>query len=159
MSAAVAVTFSESDEAAIGAVLERLYAVISFEEGDEPNWPGLEQVFSRSARITRVTPDGTDYLEPKSFLEMTRNLLEMGAYTAFYEVEVARRVERFGKVAQVWSLYETRRHRAAQAPLSSGINSIQLLREAQGWRVIGLLWDEAHDSALDVVGSFEKGGA
>lgn len=61
-------TFLESDAAAaIAAVLERLYAVICFEEGDEPNWAGVEQVFSRSARITRVTPDGTDYLEPESF--------------------------------------------------------------------------------------------
>ena len=42
---------------------------------------------------------------------MTRNMLELGAYTSFYEFEVARRIERFGDMAQVWSVYETRRNR------------------------------------------------
>jgi len=119
-----------------------MYEVISFEEGGEPDWPGLQAVFSPHARITRITPEGTDYLDRASFLAMTRDLLELGAYTSFYEFEVERRVERFGEMAQVWSLYETRRNRAAREALGRGFNSIQLIREAGAWRVVGLLWDE-----------------
>jgi len=138
------------DDPSIAQLLERLYAVISFEEGDEPNWRGLEGLFSPHARITRITPEGTDYLDPASFLAMTQNMLELGAYTSFYEFEVARRVSRFGDVAQVWSLYETRRNRAAGHALGRGVNSIQLIREGDSWQVLGLLWDETHaDPALD----------
>ena len=78
---------------------------------------------------------------------MTRNMLELGAYTSFYEFEVARQVRRFGNVAQVWSVYETRRDRRAKRALGRGINSIQLIREGEAWRVLGLLWDEIHASA------------
>jgi len=134
------------DDPAIARLLEELYEVISFEEGDEPNWPGLRALFSEHARITRITPDGTDHMDPSSFLAMTRNMVELGAYTSFYEFEVARQVQRFGNLAQVWSLYETRRARGAARALGRGINSIQLIREGTGWRVLGLLWDEIHAS-------------
>ena len=53
-------TDHRQDDPAIADLLQTLYAVISFEEGGEPNWPGLEQVFSRHARITRITPDFGD---------------------------------------------------------------------------------------------------
>jgi hypothetical protein len=45
-------------------------------------------------------------------------------------------------MAQVWSRYETRRNRDAQAPLGRGVNSIQLIQDGDTWRVLGLLWDE-----------------
>src|SRR5690242_6846970 len=101
------------DDPAIARLLQALYEVISFEEGDEPNWDGLRALFSEHARITRITPEGTDHMDPRSFFAMTRNMLELGAYTIFYEFEIAREVQRFGNLAQVWSLYETRRDRSA----------------------------------------------
>jgi hypothetical protein len=133
---------TEEDEPSIARALEQLYAVISFEEGDEPNWQGLRTIFSPHARITRITPEGTDHMDRDGFLAMTRSLLELGAYTSFYEFELERNVERFGGMAQVWSAYETRRNREAQAPLGRGVNSIQLIRDGEAWRVLGLLWDE-----------------
>jgi hypothetical protein len=148
-----------ASEGSIGDALQRLYMVISFEEGGEPDWDGLRQVFSEHARITRITPEGTDYLDPKGFLQMTQHLHDVGAYTSFYEFELARQVEVFGNVAQVWSFYETRRHRRAQRPLGRGVNSIQLIRDGQSWRVFSLLWDEVHASAaLDVSVVFPQRG-
>jgi hypothetical protein len=146
-------------EPPLAALLERLYTVISFEEGDEPDWQGLNEVFSKHARITRITPEGTDYLDPSTFLAMTHSLVDLGAYTSFYEVEVARRVERFGDIAQVWSVYETRRNKHARDALGRGVNSIQLIRENDTWRVLGLLWDETHtDPRLEPSSVFGRSG-
>jgi hypothetical protein len=33
-----------------------MYKVISFEEGDEPDWEGVKQVFTPNALLTRITP-------------------------------------------------------------------------------------------------------
>lgn len=149
---------SPENDVAITALLERLYAVISFEEGGEPDWRGLSQLFSPRARITRITPEGTDYFDPASFVAMTQNMLELGAYTSFYEFEVARDIQRFGGMAQVWSLYETRRNRAAAGALGRGVNSIQLIHERGEWQVLGLLWDETQASpALDFDAVTTKG--
>ncbi len=143
----------------ISALLERLYAVISFEEGAEPDWQGLEEVFSAHGRITRITPEGTDYLDRKSFLAMTRDLFEMGAYTSFYEFEVARTVEQFGNIAQVRSAYETRRNRDAREALGRGTNLIQLIRDQGVWRVLGLLWDESQAQSFPRFTELSKGNA
>jgi hypothetical protein len=157
MSAVAALRLGSEDPSIVG-LLDELYAVISFEEGDDPNWSGLQALFSEHARVTRVTPDGTDFLTPQTFLAMTQNMLEIGVYTSFYEFEVARRIDQFGSVAQVWSLYETRRNRAARDALSRGVNSIQLVRENGAWRMLGLLWDETRaESTLDFSELMQQG--
>ncbi len=58
---------SASEHASLDGVLNRLYEVISFDEGGEPDWDGMKNVFSRHARITRVTPEGIDHLDLPTF--------------------------------------------------------------------------------------------
>jgi hypothetical protein len=133
---------SASERATLDRVLDRLYEVISFDEGGEPDWDGMKNVFSRHARITRVTPEGIDHLDLPTFCAMAREMLDLGAYTGFHEREVSRRVDRLGAVVHVLSAYETKRHPTAIDRLSQGVNSIQLVNEDGGWRVVSLCWDE-----------------
>src|SRR5436305_8488552 len=46
------------------------------------------------------------------------------------------RIDRFGTIAHVWSLYALRSDGHAVA---RGINSIQVIREAGGWRIAGIM--------------------
>ena len=62
------------------------------------------------------------------------------ASTAFYEKEVARRVERFGHIVHVFSTYESR-HDPAEAPFARGINSFQLLFDGSRWWVVSVYWE------------------
>ena len=133
---------SDGERASLDGVLTRLYEVISFDEGGEPDWDGMRDVFSRHARITRVTPEGVDHLDLPTFCAMAREMLDLGAYTSFHEAEVGRRVDRLGAVVHVLSAYETKRHPAAVDRLGQGVNSIQLVNEDGGWRVVSLCWDE-----------------
>ncbi|HEY5450086.1 MAG TPA: hypothetical protein VIQ54_15125 [Polyangia bacterium] len=133
---------SGGERAALDGVLDRLYQVISFDEGGEPDWDGMKDVFSRHARITRVTPEGIDHLDLPTFCAMAREMLDLGAYTGFHEREVSRRVDRLGAVVHVLSAYETKRHPAAVDRLGQGVNSIQLVNEDGSWRVVSLCWDE-----------------
>jgi hypothetical protein len=133
---------SEPQRASLHGVLTRLYEVISFDEGGEPDWDGMNDVFSPHARITRVTPDGIDHLDLPTFCGMAREMLDLGAYTGFHERELARRVDCLGSVVHVLSAYETKRHPAATGRLGQGVNSIQLVIENGRWRVVSLCWDE-----------------
>jgi hypothetical protein len=63
---------------------------------------------------------------------------------AFYESEVARRVETFGNIAHVFSTYESRRA-PGEKPFARGINSFQLVKTAAGWKVMTILWDSERD--------------
>ena len=46
------------------------------------------------------------------------------------------RIDRFGNIANLWSLYALRSDGRAVA---RGINSIQAIKEAGGWRVAGIM--------------------
>ena len=133
---------SPAEHASLEGVLNRLYEVISFDEGGEPDWNAMKDVFSRHARITRVTPEGIDHLDLPTFCGMAREMLDLGAYTGFHEREVSRRVDCLGSVVHVLSAYETKRHPAAIDCLGQGVNSIQLVIENGTWRVVSLCWDE-----------------
>jgi hypothetical protein len=149
----------DEDESQIDALITALYEVISFEEGGSPDWDRMRQVFSRHARITRITPDGTDYYDLDGFQEMAKEALEYGVYTRFYEIEVRRDERKFGGLAHVLSAYETKQGPEAREPLARGVNSLQLIREDDGWRVLSLFWDEERvDNPLALRNLFEMGG-
>jgi hypothetical protein len=128
---------------ALDETLREMYAVISFPEGGEPDWEEMKRVFHRQARFTRITPEGIDYFDLQSFQAMAMEMLDRGVYTAFFEEEIARRMQIFGSMAHVLSAYQTKRSADAASYLARGVNSIQLLWEGSSWRVLSLLWDEA----------------
>ncbi len=126
----------------LSQTLQAFYEAISFREGEEPDWEGMKAVFLPNARLTRLTPEGIEYFDLQTFEAMAMEMLDRGVYTSFFEQEVARRAEVFGAFAHVLSAYETKRSPNAKACLARGVNSIQLLWDGQGWRVLSLLWDE-----------------
>ena len=131
---------------ALQKALQEMYDVISFDEGMEPNWTRMKEVFLPDARFTRITPEGVDHFDLPNFQAMAMEMLDRGVYTAFYEREIVRRAEIFGSMAHVLSAYETKRNPTAAACLARGVNSIQLLWTGDRWRVLSLLWDEEDSS-------------
>ncbi|MGE0002611.1 MAG: hypothetical protein AB7T05_11135, partial [Fimbriimonadaceae bacterium] len=57
----------------------------------------------------------------------------------FFEKEVARRTERYGNMAHVWSTYESRM-KEDEEPFDRGINSILLVLTEKGWKVANICW-------------------
>jgi hypothetical protein len=140
---------SSVDSAQLDELLRIFYEVISFDDGGTPDWVRMASLFSQHARITRMTPEGVDYLDLGSFRAMAEELIEVGAFTSFYEREVARRIDRYGDVIHVASAYETRISPAASDYFERGVNSLQLIREREGWRIISLCWDSAASLGLE----------
>jgi hypothetical protein len=123
-------------------LMRLFYEVISFDEGGAPDWQRMEALFSDHARITRVTPEAIDYLDLAGFRNMAEELIEVGAFTCFYERELARRVDRFGNVIHVASAYETKISPDAIDYIERGVNSLQLVHERGGWKILSLCWDD-----------------
>jgi len=137
--------------AQIDELMDNFYGVISFNEGATPDWEAMKPLFSRHARITRVTPEATDFFDLSGFRSMAEELIEVGAFTSFFEREIARRVDRFGGVMHVASAYETRISPDAADYIERGVNSLQLIREDGAWKICSLAWDDqAADSAEEL---------
>jgi hypothetical protein len=146
---------ARNKRAALDEAIQRLYEVISFNEGGTPDWAGMRGVFAPGAKITRITPEAVDALDLTGFEAMFSELLDCGAVLSFFEYETARRVECFGSVAHVLSSYETKRAPDALTPFGRGINSIQLLWTGKEWSVLSLLWDEGLSAATQAVTPLE----
>ena len=118
----------------------------------------MESLFSPHARITRLTPEGIDYMDLESFRNMAEELIEIGAFTSFHEREIARRADRYGAVLHVASAYETKISPTAVDHLERGVNSLQLIRENGRWKILSLCWDTAASFSLDGLRPLHDGG-
>jgi hypothetical protein len=131
-----------TDEAAIGAVIDEMYAMISGPKGPR-DWSRQANCFLPEARQVRTWIDDQGPQKLSMTLEQYEaNTTPFFAENDFYEVETARRIDVFGNMAHVWSAYEARRTPDEEPPERRGINSIQLFRDPDlGWRIIHMIWD------------------
>ena len=131
------------DRAAIGAVVDAMYAMVSGPAGPR-DWSRQDEVFHPDARQMRTGVDGAGapwikIMTPESYRADTAAFF---AATDFFEVEIARRIDVLGNMAHVWSLYEARHAPSDATPERRGVNSIQLFRDEAGrWRIVSMIWD------------------
>lgn len=72
---------------------------------------------------------------------MTRQR-ESGNLKAFKEFEVHRKIEQYGNISHVFSTYGTNIETAKGSINTCGINSIQMLRTGDQWKITSLIWFE-----------------
>ena len=134
---------SEMDRAAIGEIVDQVYATISGPAGPR-DWSAQDQLFHSSGRQMRTGVDGNGsaWIKIMTPDEYRIDTTPFFAENDFYEVEIQRRIELLGNMAHVWSLYEARRSPDDESPERRGINSIQLFRDPErGWQVVSMIWD------------------
>ena len=132
-----------SDEQAIGAVIDEMYAMISGPAGSR-DWSRQASCFHPDARQVRTWVDDHNrpMMKVMSLEDYARDTTPFFAANAFYEIETSRRIDRFGNIAHVWSHYEARTAPGDAEPERRGINSIQLFRTPEnGWRIMHMIWD------------------
>jgi hypothetical protein len=133
---------TDSDEFQIEATVLAMYNVISGPAGRH-DWDRFKELFAPGARLidTRIK-DGvltTTVRTPDEFATASQVYL---ADHGFFEHPVATRTVRFRDMAHVWSTYESRHASADEQPFARGINSIQLVRSGEQWRILTIQWEE-----------------
>ena len=140
-----------TDEDAIGAVIDEMYAMISGPAGPR-DWSRQANCFLPDAHQVRtwVDDEGRPQRKVMSLKEYAQNTSPFFEAQAFYEVETSRRIDLFGNMAHVWSAYEARTSPDDADVERRGINSIQLFRDPErGWRIIHMIWDNERNPALE----------
>jgi hypothetical protein len=132
-----------ADVSSIDAILRSLYDVISGAAGQARNWDRFRSLFYEGARLIPATPpiDGPPrarVLSVEDYISRTSDVLSK---QGFYEREIARRVDQFGSIVQVFSTYESRHAAEDAKPFARGINSIQLYFDGTRYFVVTIFWD------------------
>jgi len=137
---ALAAAARAADGDSIDTIMRAVYDTISGPAGTR-DWVRFRSLFAEGARLIpiRVTPQGPApaVMTVEDYVQRAGGSFEK---TAFYESEVARRVETFGNIAHVFSTYESR-HAPGEKPFARGINSFQLVKDGQAWKVVTILWE------------------
>jgi len=140
-------TNEEQDRAEIGAAVDEMYAMISGPKGPR-DWSRQANCFHPDARQIRtwVDAEGRPAMKMMGLDDYARDTTLFFAENDFYEIEIGRRIDLFGNIAQVWSAYEARSALGHEKPERRGINSIQLFRDPKlGWRIVTMIWDNERE--------------
>ncbi len=137
-----------SDGASVDAILDALYASVSHPDAVEPDWARMRKIFLPVGMLIppkRANQDMFTVVDVDGFRDLVRKgadaAKQRGESSAFFEKEVARRLDCFGNVCQAFSTYEARRAPTDEKPFVRGINSIQLLNDGERWWVASIVWD------------------
>lgn len=138
-----------ADVESIDAIIAAAYEVISGPAGKKRDWDRMRPLFFPGARLIPTAKEAG-----RDDVDLTPNFLDVDGYIGrveplfakegFYEKEVARRVEQFGRIAHVWSTYESRHDPKDPEPFMRGINSIQLFNDGARWWILSIYWQ--HES-------------
>lgn len=132
----------KTDEAAIQQTIDGIYAVISGPVGQPRDWDAMRSMMTEDARLTPIGAQGHRSHDIDGYIDRSEEFL---VSQGFFEIETGNRIEIFGNLAQVWSAYEGRTGSADGPVFVTGINSFQLVKTEDGWKVFSILWQAAND--------------
>lgn len=134
-----------ADVKTIDGIMAAVYDVISGPAG-ERNWDRFKSLSMKDAHLIGcgVTQAGQPYVAKMNVESYIKNAGPIFKQEAFYEVEISRKMERYGNVVHIFSTYESRKE-ADGDPFERGINSIQLLYAKNRWWVVSIVWNAETD--------------
>ena len=133
-----------ADVGSIDAIMKATYDVISGPAGGRRNWDRMRSLFVPGARLGPVVRLADGRIRPQfGTLDDWIAGAEIGfARTGFYEREISRRTESYGRIAHVFSTYESLSAPGDATPFARGINSFQLMYDGRRWWVVSIYWDQ-----------------
>lgn len=131
-----------ADVSSVDAIMKAVYEVISGDAGQKRDWDRFRSLFHKDARLIPTGKNkegivGARALTPEEYIERASPFMEK---EGFFEKEMARRVDSYGNIAQVFSTYQSFHKADDKKPFARGINSFQLLNDGKRWWVITIYW-------------------
>jgi len=136
------------DVATIEDIVHAYYDVINGPAGAPRQWRRDSTLYMPGAMFVSMDEkDGRPVAHPMTPEEYRRSADPGFVKLGFFETEIGSRVERFGNVAQVRSVYETRREQGGRL-LGRGINYLLLYWDGTRWWISAAVWDDEREDNM-----------
>jgi len=129
------------EEQSIDKAVQAAYAAISFKMGSEPKYNLLKKCFIPQAQLINLGGDSAQITNIDQFIYLYRTHVEADSVRAFAEKEIYGKTEQFGRIAERISTYTTEIIRTDTSE-ERGVNSFQLIKTNNGWKVSNIIWDK-----------------
>jgi hypothetical protein len=132
----------DDDRVALGQLMGRFFAAVSFSDGGRPGYDTLHQLFVEGGTLIKCTSDTPEITSVEAFVRPRQAVVDSGALTSFRETEVTEVTEAFGNVGHRFSTYT--KHGVMNGVPMEGRGAIvtQFVRTPQGWRISSMAWDD-----------------
>ncbi|HRH49940.1 MAG TPA: hypothetical protein PLP23_14385 [Panacibacter sp.] len=134
------VSYKAPDDEAITKAVADAYKVISFKKGEHADFENIKNYFIPKTQFINFRTDTAEILSLDEFIGAYKSFIEETHTESFYEKELYGRTDQFGKIAQRISTYATYLN-TMDSTAERGVNSFQLIKTPQGWRVTSIIWD------------------
>ncbi|MFD0726785.1 nuclear transport factor 2 family protein [Lysobacter brunescens] len=137
--------------------MSSLWRAMSHEAGAAADVVTLRGIFHADAVIfgSRVR-EGHPSLRRSSAGDFLKALEPVGE-AGFHECEIARDIETYDRFATVYSVVESRTDASAKTPDFTGVNSLQLYRDDDGWKIVSLYY-HVGPAGLSIPGADGRSG-
>jgi hypothetical protein len=127
------------------ATVHSLWRALSSEPGHGADAATLQRLFHQDAVVFGMQhKDGAPLLKARSARQFIQAQSEAGS-KGFYECEILREIRSYDGFATVYSVVESRTDKTSIAPDFVGVNSIQLARTEDTWRILSLFYHVQRD--------------
>ena len=136
-------TANAADVASVDAIMKAVYDVISGGAGQKRDWDRFRSLFHKDARLIPSGKNpttgvvGARAFTPEEYIQRSSPFMEK---EGFFEKEIARRIDSYGNIAQVFSTYQSFHKADDKKPFARGINSFQLLNDGTRWWILTIYW-------------------
>lgn len=132
-----------ADVSTLDGIMKAVYEVISGDAGAKRDWDRFRTLFHKDARLIPTGKNqqtgvyGGNAMSPEDYIKRVEPVF---ATQGFHERELARHVDQYGNIAQVFSTYHAFRKKDDKEAFLRGINSFQLLFDGKRWWVVTIYW-------------------
>lgn len=129
-----------TDRATPEATVAALWRAMSHEANVAADAATLREIFHADAVVfgSRLR-EGRPSLKRTAIDDFLKAFEAVGE-TGFHECEIARSIEAYDRFATVYSVVESRTDASAKTPDFTGVNSLQLYRDDNGWQIVSLYY-------------------
>ena len=128
--------------ATVNNVIKTFYKEISGEKDKKRNWKLFKFLFHPDAKLITAGKDDERQFQVKwmgtgDYVKASEKWM---VSNGFFEKEIHRKSDIFGKMAHVFSTFEAYHTKSDEEPIMRGIYSFQLLNDGERWWILNLYW-------------------